>query len=58
MIVSRVNLQVEPVVSQGISLEFNAVGGLDESIQKGIGNRWIGHVLMPVFHGQLTGCDG
>ena len=46
-----------PVVFAGISLEFNAVGGLDESIEEGIGNRWIGHVLMPVLHGQLTGCN-
>ena len=37
--------------SQGISLEFNAIRGLNESVQQCIGDGWIGHVLMPVFDG-------
>lgn len=43
--------RVRHLLSQGLSFEFNAVGRLYESIQEGIGNRWIGHILMPVFYG-------
>ena len=43
--------RVRQLLSHGISFEFNAIGRLDESIQEGIGNRWIGHILMPVFDG-------
>ena len=44
--------------SHGIALEFNPIGGLNETIQDRIGDRWIVHGLSPVFNGQLTGRNG
>lgn len=41
-----------------LSFEFDPIRRLDQSIQQCIGNRGVGHVLMPVFDGQLTGCNG
>ena len=45
-------------LSHGPSFQLNAVSIVNQSIQNGIGDRWIPDMVVPVFDGELAGNKG
>src|SRR4030042_5463256 len=41
-------------LSHGSSFQLNAMSIVNQSIQNGIGDRWIPNMVVPVFHRQLA----